>query len=289
MANTTNFTIEKPNVGGARNQWGGLQNLAIDKIDELLARALPVGTIQMYAKSTAPVSTTNGGTWLVCDGTAISRTTYAGLFTVIGTTYGSGDNSTTFNIPDMRARAPVGYNAGALNTGTVNVRSARNIATTSGGTEWHILTTAELAAHSHAIPADPHSHTIVDKTHAHTGLRSDGGAGTEDTSITPVDPGHTHNFEAVQSWGSSVDYRPEWGPGPTIVDITTESKTTGITIPDHKHTFDTNLVPTGITETENAVITITSTSPDTGASSSHNNMPPYLVINYIILAAHPSF
>jgi len=63
---------------------------------------VPTGTIQMYAGSTAPTG------WLVCNGDAISRSSYASLFEICSTTYGVGDGSTTFNIPDMRAAAPVG-------------------------------------------------------------------------------------------------------------------------------------------------------------------------------------
>lgn len=286
MANTTNFTIEKPNVGGARNQWGGIQNVAMDKIDELLALALPVGTIQMYGKSTAPVATANGGTWLVCDGSAISRTTYAGLFTVIGTTYGSGDNNTTFNIPDMRARAPVGYNAAALNSGTVNVRSARNIAASTGGTEGHVLTTAELAAHSHQIPATTHTHAVTDNGHAHTGNQS---GNTGSASLTINDPGHFHTYKQGAEYQSGSVYSTAFDANPNDDGrADTLPKTTGITINDHSHSLTTTTVTTGLTVDAN-VIGITSTAPDTGSSSSHNNMPPYLVVNYIILAAHPSF
>ena len=101
MANTTNFSIEKPTVGGYRNTWGGTLNTGLDKIDELIALAMPVGSVTMYTKSTPPTATASGGTWLVCDGSAISRTTYSSLFTVIGTSFGSGDNNTTFNIPDL--------------------------------------------------------------------------------------------------------------------------------------------------------------------------------------------
>ncbi len=62
----------------------------------------PVGSMQMYAGSTAPSG------YLICDGTAVSRATYAKLFAVIGVGFGIGDNSTTFNIPDMRGAAPAG-------------------------------------------------------------------------------------------------------------------------------------------------------------------------------------
>ena len=65
----------------------------------------PVGTILPWTKATAPVG------FLLCDGTAVSRSTYSDLFGVIGTTYGVGDGSTTFNVPDMKSRCAVGANA----------------------------------------------------------------------------------------------------------------------------------------------------------------------------------
>ena len=61
-----------------------------------------VGEISMFAGSTAPTG------WLICNGSAVSRTTYSALFAVIGTTYGSGDGSATFNLPDFRNNFPVG-------------------------------------------------------------------------------------------------------------------------------------------------------------------------------------
>lgn len=67
----------------------------------------PVGSIQAYGGTTTPTG------WLMCQGQAVSRTTYAELFAVIGTAYGSGDNSTTFNVPDLREATTkgVGLNA----------------------------------------------------------------------------------------------------------------------------------------------------------------------------------
>jgi microcystin-dependent protein len=65
--------------------------------------ALPPGTLTAFGGSTAPAG------WLICDGSAISRTTYSLLFAVISTAYGSGDGSTTFNLPDLRGRVAVGY------------------------------------------------------------------------------------------------------------------------------------------------------------------------------------
>lgn len=63
---------------------------------------VPIGTILEFAGSTAPAN------YLMCNGQAVSRTEYAELFLVIGTTYGSGNGSTTFNVPDRRGRVGVG-------------------------------------------------------------------------------------------------------------------------------------------------------------------------------------
>lgn len=64
--------------------------------------SIPSGTVVDFGGSSAPSG------WLLCDGTAVSRTTYAALFGVIGTSYGAGDGSTTFNLPDARGRVSVG-------------------------------------------------------------------------------------------------------------------------------------------------------------------------------------
>lgn len=64
--------------------------------------AVPTGVVNMWATNTAPTG------WLICAGAAVSRTTYATLFAILGTTFGAGDGSTTFNLPDYRDRMPIG-------------------------------------------------------------------------------------------------------------------------------------------------------------------------------------
>jgi len=87
--------------------------------------AAPAGRIEAYAGATAPTG------YLLCDGTAVSRTTYATLFAVTSTTYGVGDGSTTFNVPDLRGRVAVGVgtnaavNARALSDGITTVANRR--------------------------------------------------------------------------------------------------------------------------------------------------------------------
>lgn len=106
------------------------------------------GVIQMYAGSSAP----NG--YLLCDGSVISRTTYSALFAVIGTTYGSGDGSTTFTLPDMRGRVPIsaGTGLGLNSSGTGAISGSSQTARTLGqwgGEETHLLTSAEMPQHNH--------------------------------------------------------------------------------------------------------------------------------------------
>mgnify|MGYP003575450879 CR=1 FL=1 len=71
-------------------------------LDDSGGNEVQPGTITAYGANTAPTG------WLLCDGTAVSRTTYAALFAVIGTSYGAGNGSTTFNVPDLRQRFPLG-------------------------------------------------------------------------------------------------------------------------------------------------------------------------------------
>jgi len=95
------------------------------------------GEIRMYAGATAPTG------WSLCDGGALNRTSEATLFAVIGTTFGGGDGSTTFNKPDMRGRAPIGVGTGS--TLTARARGDKV------GTETHTLNTTEVPSHRHFI------------------------------------------------------------------------------------------------------------------------------------------
>lgn len=97
-----------------------------------------IGEIKLWTSDTLP-----SAKWLICNGAAISRTTYSALFTLIGTTYGAGDGSTTFNIPDLRGNVPVGK----------STDTEFDTLGKKGGEKKHQLTVAELAAHSHNCPS----------------------------------------------------------------------------------------------------------------------------------------
>lgn len=97
---------------------------------------IPAGTLFDFAGTSVPTG------WLVCDGSAVSRTTYATLFAAIGTTWGAGDGTTTFNVPNLQRRITVGK--GGSGTATL-----ANTVGATGGAETHTLTESELAAHAH--------------------------------------------------------------------------------------------------------------------------------------------
>ncbi len=96
----------------------------------------PTGTILPFGGTSAPSG------WLSCDGTAISRTTYSGLFAVLGTTWGVGNGTTTFNLPNLPRHTLVGV--GGSGTATLS-----NTVGSTGGEETHTMTTGELVAHTH--------------------------------------------------------------------------------------------------------------------------------------------
>lgn len=104
----------------------------------------PTGSVLPFAGATAPAG------WLLCDGSARSRTTEAALFAVIGTTYGAGDGTSTFNVPDGRGRTMIGAGQGS---GLTN-RALADV----GGEEAHQLTVPELAIHTHIQNA--HTHVV---------------------------------------------------------------------------------------------------------------------------------
>lgn len=121
-------------IKGRLNTSGQVQDLTPSDLQVLLAGLVttnPIGTIIDWAGAGTPPST-----YLECDGTAVSRTTYADLFAVLGTTWGSGDGSTTFNLPDLRRRVTMGSGG----TGTATIANAVG---SVGGEENHILTQSE--------------------------------------------------------------------------------------------------------------------------------------------------
>lgn len=109
--------------------------------------ALPSGSVVPFAGTTEPSG------WLFCFGQTVSRTTYSALFSAIGTTFGAGNGTTTFTLPDMRGRVIAGKDdMGSTAANRITSAGSGITGTTlgaSGGAETHTLSTAQLASHSH--------------------------------------------------------------------------------------------------------------------------------------------
>jgi microcystin-dependent protein len=142
----------------------GVAELSSAVID-LLA---PIGALLDYGGSSDPVA----GKWILADGRAISRTTYASLFTIMGTTYGAGDSLTTFNVPDLRGRVSVGPDTMGTAQGDAARLPDNDARGNTGGSASTTLTTAQIPAHNHTITnfsasgttstGGAHSHAVSD-------------------------------------------------------------------------------------------------------------------------------
>ena len=153
---------------------------------------IPTGFVGCYAGSTPPVNTLEGY------GQAVSRTTYAGLFSELGTTYGAGDGVSTFNLPDLRGRMIIGLdNLGGTSANRVTAAAADTLGGT-GGSE--IISIAQMPAHTHPGTA--------------TGLGSDeagaqGALGIHQTGSTANgNAAFSINSFAAASQGGGAAYNP---------------------------------------------------------------------------------
>jgi microcystin-dependent protein len=262
---------------------------------------VPTGSIMPYAAATPPAG------WLPCDGSAVSRATYADLFGVIGTVWGVGDGSTTFNLPNLEDR----FLTGAGNTYAIAA---------TGGAATVTLATSEIPGHTHTGPSHTHTgpshthtgpshihtmgtHTHTGPSHTHTGPSHTHGLGTLDTD---TEPNHTHSFSDTSGGPSSTS--AEWNNGSVFSGASTThthsvSGTTG-SGGTHQHAVDsgataasgtaatgasgtgaTGATDPGDTAASGTAATGASGTAATGASGTADTgtaNPPFVAVNYII-------
>ena len=122
-------------------------------VDPIWSTSFLSGMLMMWTTGTAPTG------WLLCNGAAVSRTTYSALFAVVGTTFGAGDGSTTFNLPDYRNKMPLGagstYSVGATggSNDAIVVSHTHTASTNTAGSHTHggtdgSVTTTQLAGNN---------------------------------------------------------------------------------------------------------------------------------------------
>jgi microcystin-dependent protein len=218
----------------------------------------PAGTVSMWSGTASSVP--NG--YLLCDGSAVSRVAYTDLFNAIGTAHGSGDGSTTFNLPNLRNRFVVGEG------------TSYALAATGGSAD------ATLVSHSHTVDShshgdgtlsvDSHSHddgTLSVDSHSHS-FSANTSNDTHNHGIT--DPGHIHNV-AYSNSDSGDGVIEESGTGLSGYEPT-ESATTGITINNNTHNHSVSGTTGGSAPGTNSQ----------GSSATNANLPPYYALCYIM-------
>nr|WP_329760960.1 phage tail protein [Stenotrophomonas geniculata] len=175
------------------------------------------GQVIMFAGKTAPAGT------LLCNGAAVSRTTYAELFAAIGTLYGAGDGKTTFNLPAMLEGTVVTHTQKPETVGTATsgevIRHAHGASSASAGTHSHTITVAGGGAHSHgasAAAAGDHTHGAWTDSQGHHGHTGGTSAAGEHNHVVPFGdkmgyPWGTYgNQDQAGSRASGVDYDNNW-------------------------------------------------------------------------------
>jgi microcystin-dependent protein len=156
----------------SHNADGTLISPAPAQISEL---GLAVGTIVPYGGASIPTG------WLLCDGTAYSRGLYRTLYDAIGTSFGTGDGATTFNVPDLRGRFPLGQAASGTGS-TLGSTGGAIDHTHTGPSHTHTFTTGAPSATTDATAGGV---AVASGTHTHTGTTDASGAGNTGTANPP--------------------------------------------------------------------------------------------------------
>jgi microcystin-dependent protein len=210
--------------------------------------AVPAGIINQYGGSVAPDG------YLLCNGQSVSTGAYPALFAAIGYTYGGSGSS--FNIPNLQNRVPVGK----------GTDTEFDTLGETGGSKTHILTVDEVPSHTHI--QDAHNHNQNSHTHTFSGT-------------TTTDGNHSHspagsNTDGFVAHNTALDGTQAAGISTAITGYVVSTRNTNTT-GAHTHTYSGTTQST--TPTNQAATAI---NQNTGGGLAHNNLQPYIVINYII-------
>jgi microcystin-dependent protein len=212
---------------------------------------VPSGTIMAFAGSTAPSG------WLICDGSAVSRTTYSNLFSTVSTNYGAGNGSTTFNLPDLRGRTIFGMdNMGGTAANRLTTTSginANNTLGATGGSQSVTLSTTNLPSHNHTFSGN---------------------------TVTTSDNSHSHNYNDAyfaENFSGGVGGNARYGIGAASDNDNNFYWRTS----SNTHSQSPSNINTS-TETHNHTVTPTGTIGNTGSGTAFSPLNPAIVLNYII-------
>lgn len=249
-----------------------------------------VGAYKDFAGSSVPAK------YLLCDGRAISRVTYEALFNVIGGLYGSGDGSTTFNLPDFRGRVAAGLDGGSARLSAVTTVGATT------GSQTHALTAAENGAHSHAagtLAAASHTHpagtlTLASHDHTFSGTTSGDGAHVHG-GVTSTTGDHAHTYSrhggssTVGSGTTATIADDDYVAGAPTSTAGAHAHTLSIdSAGTHSHTFSGTTSASGILsvtgDSGGAGAAVVGDTAVSGSGSPHNNVQPTMGVNKIIFA-----
>jgi microcystin-dependent protein len=218
---------------------------------------MPVGSVMIWPGNIAPSG------WLLCDGQAASRTYYADLFTVIGSQYGAGDGTSTFNLPDLKGRSPVGLD---LSQADFDVLGE------TGGEKQHTLSTAEMPSHFHSVNPPSTATGSGGASHTHTVDPPSATTGTDGNHRHENDADYASGLGSASS-GDKVTYNNDGSSTSDYCDYDG----------DHSHTLNIGSFSSGSAGAHTHSINIGAfNSGTTGGATAMNLLQPYLVLNFII-------
>ena len=247
-----NYGWTKPDPGASANTWGATLNATTDKIDTKVYAneqgLAPIGAVTMFAGAAAPAN------WLICDGRSLSTAApYDKLFAVLQ--YAFGGSGANFNLPNLTNRFPMG--GGTL--------------AATGGEATHVLAYGEMPAHQHNVPDPQHYHNISQGSIQHTHA-----ANQNPHSHSANQDAHSHGGVLV-SGGTFAFGSPAFTAQPGR----TDTQQPAVHIDTQQPVVNIGANSTGITNTDYGATGISVTDVQ-GGGAAHNNLPPYVALNFIV-------